>query len=216
MRIDWNAEVVDQMDSHWRDRLRPRLDGLTDDEYFWEPVPGCWSLRRQGEGSAPSSVGSSKFVMDYAEPLPHPNPVTTIAWRLAHLIECLGSPTALHFQPRTSESPDLEFAGTAETALRQLDEGYEAWMADVRGLGIAGLARPQGALSPPQFSNAPIARLVMYNHVELIHHGAELVCCGISTSGGLATQLFEVEADRPRGRTRLSGTRPSCGASRPY
>lgn len=173
MGIDWNAEVVDQMDSHWRDRLRPRLDGLSDDEYFWEPVPGCWSLRRQGEGAAPSSRGGGAFVMDFAEPLPNPSPVTTIEWRLAHLIECLGSPTAPHFQINTPESQDLEFASTAETALRQLDEGYEAWIADVRGLRDAGLARPQGALSPPQFSDAPIARLVMYCHVELIHHGAE-------------------------------------------
>jgi hypothetical protein len=39
--VDWNAEVVDQIDAHWRDRLRPRLSGLTDDEYFWQPVPGC-------------------------------------------------------------------------------------------------------------------------------------------------------------------------------
>jgi hypothetical protein len=39
--IDWSAEVVDQVESHWRYRLRPRLDGLTDDEYFWQPVPDC-------------------------------------------------------------------------------------------------------------------------------------------------------------------------------
>lgn len=24
MDIDWNAEVVDQIDTHWRERLRPR------------------------------------------------------------------------------------------------------------------------------------------------------------------------------------------------
>jgi hypothetical protein len=45
MDIDWSAELVGQLDSHWRDQLRPRLDGLTDEEYFWEPAAGCWNVR---------------------------------------------------------------------------------------------------------------------------------------------------------------------------
>jgi hypothetical protein len=55
MAIDWNAEVIDQIDTHWTERLRPRLEGLTDDEYFWQPVPNCWTLSRRGESSAPIS-----------------------------------------------------------------------------------------------------------------------------------------------------------------
>ena len=39
--IDWNRELVDQLDWHWNHHLRPRLDGLTDNEYLWEPVPGA-------------------------------------------------------------------------------------------------------------------------------------------------------------------------------
>jgi hypothetical protein len=57
MAIDWNAEVIDQIDTHWTERLRPRLEGLTDDEYFWQPVPNCWTLSRRGESSAPISWG---------------------------------------------------------------------------------------------------------------------------------------------------------------
>jgi len=45
MDIDWNAELISQLDWHWQHQLRPRVDGLTDEEYFWEPVPGCWSIR---------------------------------------------------------------------------------------------------------------------------------------------------------------------------
>ena len=174
MEIDWQAEVVDQMDSHWRNQLRPRLAGLTDDEYFWEPVPGCWSLRRKGESSAPISRGVGEYRMDYAEPSHALQPVTTIAWRLAHLIDNLGSPTVPHFEFKGPDSPTIDFAGSAGGALRQLNKGYDAWINDVHILGDVGLARPQGALSPPQYSDAPIARLVMYSHVEVIHHGAEI------------------------------------------
>jgi hypothetical protein len=44
----------------------------------------------------------------------------------------------------------------------------------VCSLGVAGITRPQGALAPAQFADAPIARKVMYVHVEVIHHGAEI------------------------------------------
>ena len=32
-------------------RTRSRLAGLTDEEYFWEPVPGCCTVRRTGSGA---------------------------------------------------------------------------------------------------------------------------------------------------------------------
>jgi DinB superfamily len=150
-----------------------RLEGLTDDEYFWQPVPGCWTLSRRGASTAPLSLGSGEYTLDYARPPHEREPVTTIAWRLAHLLDVFGPPTAPHFVP-SAERPTIEYPGTAGAALRQLDEAYDAWMRDVRGLGAQGLVQPQGALSPPQFAGAPLARLVMYNHVEVIHHGAEI------------------------------------------
>jgi hypothetical protein len=41
MDLDWTSQLAEQLDWHWHAQLRPRLDGLTDGEYFWEPVPGC-------------------------------------------------------------------------------------------------------------------------------------------------------------------------------
>jgi hypothetical protein len=48
MPVDWRAEITTQLDFCWEQSLRPRLDGLTDDEYFWEPVEGCWTVRPAG------------------------------------------------------------------------------------------------------------------------------------------------------------------------
>ncbi|MEV4263879.1 DinB family protein [Kribbella sp. NPDC049584] len=172
MPIDWNAEVVDQIDTHWRERLRPRLDGLTNDEYFWQPVPNCWTLSRRGESTAPISFGSGEFTMDYAEPPHDPEPVTTIAWRLAHLIGGYASTNGQRFgRPPTTVST-FEYAGTAEEALDQLDVQYNHWLTGVRNLGTSGLAEPQG--EPPAFAHAPVAKLLLYSNVELIHHGAEI------------------------------------------
>ncbi|NES28990.1 DinB family protein [Micromonospora terminaliae] len=170
--MNWNAELVDQLEWHWQHQLRPRLDGLTDDEYFWKPVPGSWTLSRRGQSSAPISIGAGEFTLDYASPPPDRAPVTTIAWRLAHLIDVFGPPTAPHFDGSLADRRAVAFAGTASAALRQLDEGHDAWIGDVRHLGAAGLAWPQG--HPPEYADAPMAKLILHVHREVIHHGAEI------------------------------------------
>ena len=120
MDIDWNAELVDQLEWHWDNQLRPRLDGLTDDGYFWQPVPGCWTLSRRGQSAAPVSLGSGGYTPDYARPPGDRPPVTTIAWRLAHLLDVFGPPDAPHFSV-VADPPTIAYPGTAEGALRQLD-----------------------------------------------------------------------------------------------
>jgi hypothetical protein len=172
MDIDWGAEVVDQIESHWRGQLRPRLVGLTDDEYFWQPVPNCWTLSRRGQSSAPISFGQGEFTLDYAEPPHEREPVTTIAWRLAHLTVGLASTNARHLGRQAVSESTFHYAGTAQTALQQLDGEYERWIDGVRTLGTAGLAEPQGY--PPAFAHAPLARKMLYVNLELIHHGAEI------------------------------------------
>lgn len=169
--MDWNGEVIEQVETHWQSRLRPRLDGLTDDEYFWEPVDGSWTVSRRGESSAPLSFGAGEFTWDYGE-RQDPEPVTTIAWRLAHLIVSLAQGNDRRFGGPPTDLATFEYAGTAGEALRQLDETYGRWIAAVRRQGEAGLTRPQG--TPAEFADAPMVRLVLYSNVELIHHGAEI------------------------------------------
>jgi DinB superfamily len=178
--IDWNRQLADQLDWHWRTRLRPRLEGLTDEEYFWEPARGCWSVRRRGRSTAPVAVGAGEFVFEFAYPAPDPAPVTTIAWRLAQII--VGSFAARngsHFGGPPLGNHESEcwrnfaYAGTAERALEQLDETYAGWIAGVRGLGADGLARPCGPAEDP-FGDEPMAMLVLHINREVIHHGAEI------------------------------------------
>lgn len=105
MGIDWIHQLHDQLDRYWQRQLRPRLSGLADEEEFWEPVPGCWNVRRRGEGTAPMAIGAGEFTVDVAIPDPDPAPVTTIAWRLAHIIVgVLGDRTANHFGGPAAES----------------------------------------------------------------------------------------------------------------
>ncbi|WP_067486421.1 DinB family protein [Actinomadura hibisca] len=174
MDIDWNRQLVDQLDHHWNVQLRPRLDGLTDDEYFWEPVPGAWSVRPREQAVTPMAVGGGDLVIDYAVPEPAPPPVTTIAWRLGHIIVgVLGARVAAHFAGPPVDYEEFHYAGSAAGALEQLDAGYAAWLAGVRGLGADGLARPCGP-AEGDYADLPLASLVLHINREVIHHGAEI------------------------------------------
>jgi hypothetical protein len=86
MAIDWSDQLAEQLDWQWRTALRPRFAGLTDEEYFWEPAPGAWSVRPRGTSTAPAAAGSGAYTMDWGHPAPEPAPVTTIAWRLCHIL----------------------------------------------------------------------------------------------------------------------------------
>jgi hypothetical protein len=175
MTISWNEQLVDQVDEHWTGQLRPRLEGLTDEEYFWEPVPG-WNVRPRGTGTAPVQAGSGAFTIDFAMPPPAPEPFTTIAWRLGHVVVgVLGVRNASHFGAPAMDYGSHGYAGSAVQALAQLDEQYAAWIAGVRGLDVDGLARPCGPAEGP-YGDRPMMTLVLHIHREVIHHGAEIAC----------------------------------------
>ncbi len=171
--LDWNRTLREQWEHHWTHQLRARLDGLTDDEYTWCPAPDAWSVRPRGSSTAPVQAGSGDFTIDFAIPEPDPAPVTTIAWRLGHVVVgVLAVRNAAHFGAPPASYPTWEYAGTAAEALRQLETQLDVWLTGVRGLGAAGLRRPVGAAEP--HPEAPMADLVLHVHRELIHHLAEV------------------------------------------
>ncbi|MBG6181309.1 hypothetical protein [Arthrobacter sp. CAN_A1] len=107
-------ELVQQLQWHWEEQARPRLAGPTDDEYLWEPVPGCWSLRTRGTGTAARQLGGGALTLDFEYPEPVPAPVTTIAWRLGHLmVGVLGARVGHHFGGEPIDYETFDFPGTA-------------------------------------------------------------------------------------------------------
>lgn len=172
--MDWTRLLLEQLTWHWEAQARRRLDGLTDDEYRWEPVPGAWNLRPRGTSTTSMAAGAGDLVADFEYPEPSPPPVTTIAWRLGHLIVgVFGERNASHFGGPPISYQTIDWPATAAGALAMLDEGYGRWVAGVAGLGAVGLARPVGPAEGP-FAEAPYAMLVLHIHREVIHHVAEI------------------------------------------
>ena len=169
----WNDRLLEQIGFHWTHALRPRLDGLTDEEYLWEPVPS-WSIRQRGTGTAAVQAGSGDVTIDFELPEPEPTPFTTIAWRLGHVVVgVLAMRNASHFGGPPADYESWDYAATADEALAQLDAAYAAWTAGVRALGDEGLEQPCGPAEGP-YAEESLATLVLHIHRELIHHGAEI------------------------------------------
>ncbi|WP_328394395.1 DinB family protein [Nocardia sp. NBC_00416] len=171
--LDWNVTLREQWEFHWNHQLRTRLDGLTDDEYFWSPVPDAWSVRPRGSSTAPVQAGAGDFAIDYAFPTPVPAPFTTIAWRLGHVIVgVLAARNAAHFGAPPASYETWEYAGSAAGALDQLEAQLDLWLTGVRDLGRARLSAPIGPAEP--FPERPVADLILHIHRELIHHLSEV------------------------------------------
>ena len=173
MEIDWNEQLFAQLDWHWTNHMRPRLDGLTDEEYRWEPVADCWSVRPADQVRTTQSSGA-EFRLEYEWPAPKPDPVTTIAWRMGHItVGCLLVRSASHFGGPPVDRDTYPFSGTAKGALEQLDDAYARWSAGVQALGTDGLYRECGPAEGP-FAAEPLAVLILHINRELLHHGAEI------------------------------------------
>jgi ABC-type transport system substrate-binding protein len=172
--MTWSADLLDQLEFYWTVHLRPRLAGLTDDEYLWEPVPGAWSIRPRHQAKTAMAAGAGELVIDWEYPEPVPAPVTTIAWRLGHVIVgVFGARNAAHFGGPPMDYLTTSWPGDAATALAMLDEGYARWVEGVRGLDAVRLASPVGEAEGPH-ADRPYATLVLHIHREVIHHLAEV------------------------------------------
>lgn len=153
--------LADQLEFHWSHQLRPRLEGLTDDEYFWQPVPDCWTVHPDGG-------------VDFVYPEPTPTPFTTIAWRLAHvIIGVFAMRNHSHFGGPAADYESWPYATDAATALAQLDTEHQRWTAGVRTLSDDDLNRPCGPAEGP-YADHPMSVLVLHINREVIHHGAEI------------------------------------------
>ena len=174
MALDWKQMAIDQLEWYWQMWFRPRLAGMTDDEYFWEPVPECWSIRPRAAAVTRMAAGKGDLVIDFEFPEPTPTPVTTIAWRLGHIGSgVLGFRADNHFGTGAPTFDDVEWPATAAAAIAYVDDGYRRWKSGIGSLDDDRMAQPIGAVEGP-YAELPFAALVLHINREVIHHGAEI------------------------------------------
>jgi hypothetical protein len=211
--------LLDQFDRA-REMAQVRLTGLGDEEHLWEPVAGCWSIRRRGEATTPRAFGPGEWVLDlgapeipaseYAEvarqaaggmtvakiaddwsvsverveqilthtgaPEPDATPVTTIAWRLAHLHFQFAGVWEWTFGERRQD-PKLmvDFTPSAGLALERFWAVIDRWRDSVAAvtdeqLDTVGFSQyPYGS-----HPDDPLIGVLLGDNLEFIHHMAEI------------------------------------------
>jgi DinB superfamily len=158
-------------------RLIGRLEGLDDDEYLWEPVPDCWSVRPADGGGWHADLGPG----GETDTPRTPAPFTTIAWRLWHLGasprptwpptgDLRGRELVLAYfgQPRADTAPAV---GTADEARTLVAAHWERLAATVAGFSDDEL---EAKIGQGPYAEATTEALVLHIADELIHHGAEV------------------------------------------
>lgn len=157
--------LLGHLDYTW-DEMRPRLEGLSDAEYLWEPVRGCWTIHESADGY---------WTTDWSYPPPHPLPFTTVAWRLAHM-SLLCHIRANHFFGDASAGPDTTpIPPTASDALGFLDTCYMDYRHGVT-LWTEEMLDQRPDASPPGTIDSEFPRAMNIQHItlELTAHGAEV------------------------------------------
>lgn len=161
---DERGDLIELSDEAWR-RLLDRLAGLTDDEYLWEPVADCRTVRPSGDGT---------FRSDGPARRGDPRVFTTLSWRCAHIADFLTeerNASWLH-QPVLAATRTGD-PGTAAEAMAALTDAYAMWRTVLTGVTSDELALPVGPLAGP-YADATRRSFVLHVLDELIHHAAEV------------------------------------------
>ena len=170
---DWSQRRVLRVLGALLDEARPildaNLDGLTDEEYHWEPAPGSWAVRRRAEVRAPDCWGKGDWAVETSLDGSVQPSTTTIAWRLMHAYDCTNDFTSRAFGRGPRDWDDIEVAGDAATAVALLRGALDQLRADLAG-GDDGVLL--GELDPD--FGKPRWRLLDKALLEAIAHGSEI------------------------------------------
>jgi hypothetical protein len=148
-----------QLQTSWF-MLWARLEGLTDDEYLWEPAPGSPTVRQHAD---------AKWKRDPAVA----GAVPTVAWRMCTLAGTQTLRADWTFGTHSLQWHDIDLPGSAAGALSFLERASASWIQSVSGLTDADLdtrlcdwpGGPQGR---------PFAETLWWTNRELIAAGAEI------------------------------------------
>jgi hypothetical protein len=144
------------------DRLVTRCAGLTDEEFFWEPVPDCWTVFRDAAG---------KWTYHYDWPAPQPAPITTIAWRLVHIAADNWIYWEWAFGPAARDFTNLAVPSTAADAVRNWQDSREPVTEWLGSASDEALAEPRPCHLGESKTAGEVIGILLN---EQVHHGAEI------------------------------------------
>ncbi len=139
-----------------------RLDGLSDDEYRWQPTPGAADLVDDGAGG---------LVVDAT----HRPGTRTIAWTLGHLADMCWARADYTDGAKDRPLDYQPFPGTADAAVDELRAAAARWRAAVAGASAEQAVQVGYSGWPHGWDpELPFVDIVWWMNRELIAHGSDL------------------------------------------
>ncbi|HEX5510279.1 MAG TPA: DinB family protein [Actinomycetales bacterium] len=161
--------------------LDQRLDGITDDEFCWEPAPGACIVRPRGHAISPAPIGQGDYQLDHGFDAlddgssPSQPPLRTIAWLVGHLTEAFFERYEWTFGGKALRPDSLTFYPQAEPAIAALRHEVERWKDRIDSLTEEQAATVGLSQATEIDAQAPFGQLVLHMNRELIHHGSEIM-----------------------------------------
>ncbi len=155
--------------SEARGVITPNLNGLSDAEYFWEPIDGCWGIRRRDDVRSPDCWGSGDWVVETCLTGDVTPPMTTIGWRLLHAYDCLNDFTSRAFGHGGKDWNSIPVPGAATEAVDLMMAALDRLAAELAGAEDEVLHGSDDA----DFG-VPPWQLLGKALLEPIHHCAEI------------------------------------------
>jgi hypothetical protein len=154
------AALNAQLQTSWF-ALWAGLEGLTDDEYLWEPALGSWTVRVHPDARWKRDGGDSPVV-------------PTIAWRMCTLAATQVLRYDWTFGGHSLQWHDIDLPGSAAGALAFLERSSAAWIQSCAGLSDTDSDKPlcDWPGGPP---GRPFAETLWWTNRELIAAGAEIL-----------------------------------------
>ena len=165
---------------------------LSDEEFFWEPLPGSWSVRRRDECRTPNPFGSGDWVADFDAGLAVAavegrafDPLTTVAWLLWHVGSMAGRATDLDFLGGTQSvesgwtSPyiaDHPVFSSSTEAVDTMRAGWRALDQTIRASTDEGLDQATRFWGYPGYPGPPAQGYQIIASIlnEISHHGTQV------------------------------------------
>ena len=144
-----------------REEFRSVLEGLTDDEYFWQPVPGCPTVHRQDDGT---------FRADSEFPI---RAAASVGARVCWAAQLILVDSSQHYGDKSVTHADVATVpGTASKAAEALENALGAWIRAVSASEPSRLSEHSENRSPGAIDGQyPLMQVILFKATLLVQ------CC---------------------------------------
>jgi hypothetical protein len=165
---------------------------LSEHEFFWEPIPGSWSVRRRQKCRTPNPFGTGDWVADFDDGLVRAadqgnavEPLTTIAWLFWHAGSMAGRAADLDFLggSRSAESGwttpylgDHPVFSSPSDAVATMRTGWRSFDRALHASTDDQLERATRFWSYPGYPGSPAPGYQILTNLlnEISHHGTQI------------------------------------------